>query len=260
MTSSPVLTHESAGLVSITINRPEARNSLNRETIALLTEAFRSVAKNNKARCVLFSGAGSDAFCAGADISELVTKPSPTERRAFFVSIATLIETIHDCPVPVIASVRGFALAGGCGLAAACDLTLASDDAIFGLPEVGIGLAAMVVMAPLSRTIGREALAHLVMTGERITAPRALQIGLISAIYPSGSLAVEARSMCERLMKQGPNALKASKAALLDVTDGKYRELLYELADRSALLSLGSEATEGLAAFTEKRPPSWQKN
>jgi|LauGreDrversion4_2_1035121.scaffolds.fasta_scaffold45046_2 enoyl-CoA hydratase/carnithine racemase len=260
MTSAPVLVTEAAGIVSITINRPEARNSLNTQTIKLLTEAFERATANSLARCVVLSGAGTEAFCAGADIAELVNNPTPSARRAFFDSIASLIEKINLCPVPVVARVHGFALAGGCGLAAACDITLAADDAVFGLPEVGVGLAAMVVMAPLSRVVQKKALIHMVMTGERISASRALDIGLVTAVHAKASLDRETDALCEKLSKQGPQALKASKQALLDVTEREYLPLLHELADRSALLSLGSEATEGLTAFTQKREPSWRKS
>lgn len=259
MASAPVLVNEAAGIVSITINRPEARNSLTSESIRLLTEAFEAAATHPLARCVILSGTGTEAFCAGADISELAHNPSPSLRRAFFDSIATLIEKINHCPIPVVARVHGFALAGGCGLAAACDITLASDDAVFGLPEVGIGLAAMVVMAPLSRVVQKKALTHMVMTGERITAARALEIGLVTAVHTKASLDIEVDAMCKKLIKQGPQALKASKQALLDVTESDYLPFLHELADRSALLSLGPEATEGLTAFTQKREPAWRK-
>jgi len=259
MTSAPVLVNETAGIVSITINRPEARNSLNVQTIKLLTEAFDGLHSNQTARCVILSGAGTEAFCAGADITELTQNPSPSSRRAFFGSIATLIEKINLAPVPVVARVHGYALAGGCGLAAACDMTLAADDAVFGLPEVGIGLAAMVVMAPLSRVVEKKALTHLVMTGERISAKRALEIGLVTSVHTKISLDAEGDALCKKIIKQGPHALKASKQALLDVTERDYLPLLHELADRSALLSLGTEATEGLTAFIQKREPSWRK-
>lgn len=259
MSPVPVLVAESAGIISITINRPEARNSLTKETIQLLSKAIDTAASTTTARVILLAGAGTEAFCAGADISELINNPSPTFRREFFGSIATLIEKIQTCPLPVVASVHGYALAGGCGLAAACDITLASDDAIFGLPEASIGLAAMVVMAPLSRVVQRKALSHLLLTGERISSARALEIGLVSRVHPKASLNTEAKSVCETLVKQGPNALKASKEALLQVTEQDYLPFLHELADRSALLSLGSEATEGLTAFTQKRQPSWRK-
>ena len=260
MASQTVLVTESAGLITITINRPSARNSLNAETVLSLCAAVDAATANAHARCLLLTGSGSEAFCAGADIAELVANAAPATRRAFFQSIADLIEKIQTTPLPVVASVHGFALAGGCGLAAACDITLAADDAIFGLPEVAIGLAALVVMAPISRLIGKKALAHLLMTGERISAQRALDIGLITSVHPKGSLDQIAQEMCAKLMRQGPDALKASKEGLLEISEKEYHIAIREFADRSALLSIGSEASEGLLAFTQKREPSWRKN
>jgi methylglutaconyl-CoA hydratase len=260
MASQTVLVTESAGLTTITINRPSARNSLNMETVRALCAAIDTATANPDTRCILLTGSGSEAFCAGADIAELVANATPTARRAFFQSIADLIEKIQTSHLPVVASVHGFALAGGCGLAAACDITLAADDAIFGLPEASIGLAALVVMAPMSRLVGKKALAHLLLTGERISAQRALEIGLVTSVHSKGSLDNVAKDLCEKLMRQGPEALKASKQGLLEVTEKDYRVAIREFADRSALLSIGPEASEGLLAFTQKREPSWRRN
>ena len=260
MTATPelVLVDRSSTLITITINRPESRNCLTADTINALISAFKSISGQPSARCVLLCSAGTEAFCPGADLSELLNADSPDSRRAFFGSIATLIETIHRCPVPVVARVHGFALAGGCGLAAACDITIASDDAVFGLPEVRIGLAPLVVMAPISRVVGHKALSQLVLTGERISAVRALEIGLVNRIVPPVLLNAEALKLCQDIMQQGAAALRAAKAAMLDSSERDYLLSLHELADRSALLSLGLEAKEGMQAFIEKRQPSWR--
>lgn len=258
MASQSVLIAETEGLVTITINRPATRNSLNAETVTALCAAVDTATANPRARCVLLTGAGTDAFCAGADIAELIASPSPSARRAFFQSIADLIEKIQTSHLPVVASVHGFALAGGCGLAAACDITLASEDAVFGLPEAAIGLAALVVMTPISRLIGKKALAQMLLTGERISARRALEIGLITAIHPKDTLDHAAKELCSKIMKLGPHALKASKEGMLEVTEKEYLSAIREFADKSALLSLGAEASEGLLSFTEKREPAWR--
>jgi enoyl-CoA hydratase/carnithine racemase len=258
MTDSPVLVNSFSVTVEITINRPQCRNSLTAETITLLRSAFDSVSSNPNARCVLFSGKGSEAFCAGADLTQLASSQSPSDRRVFFDSIASLIESMVQCPVPIVAMVHGFALAGGCGLAAACDLTLAADDAQFGLPEVAIGLAPMVVMAPIVRAIGPKHTAHLALTGERISATQALAYGLINEVVAKGDLEKRARAVCETIAAQSPAAIRTTKAALLDVTEREYPAFMHELADRSAILSVGDEAREGVAAFSEKRPPAWR--
>jgi len=255
---APVLVTEQNGIVDIRINRPEAKNSLNQATISALIVALNDVQSASSARCVLLGSSGTEAFCAGADIQELVACTTAVGRREFFTSVAALIESVHRCPVPVVGRVHGFALAGGCGLAAACDIVLASEDAVFGLPEVGIGLAPMVVMAPIHRVIGRRALSELVLTGQRISARRALAIGLVTRVYPKGDLDGEALKMCDKLKRQSPEALKRSKAMMLEVSEAEYFPLLNRLADESALLSIGPEAQEGLQAFIEKREPSWR--
>lgn len=258
MTESPVTVNNSSPIVEITINRPQHRNSLTAETIGLLRSAFDTVGTSANARCVLFSGKGTEAFCAGADLIQLASSHSPSDRRVFFDSIASLIESITRCPVPIVGMVHGFALAGGCGLAAACDLTLAADDAQFGLPEVAIGLAPMVVMAPIMRAIGPKRTAHLALTGERITATQALSYGLINEVVSKSDLKKRTAALCESIVTQGPAAVRATKAALLDVAEREYPAFMHELADRSALLSVGDEACEGIVAFSEKRAPNWR--
>jgi methylglutaconyl-CoA hydratase len=231
---------------------------LNKETIRCLTEAFLTVSTCTDTRVVVLSGSGTEAFCAGADLAELTASPSPDSRREFFNSIASLIQAIAQCPMPVIAKVHGFALAGGCGLAAAADITVAADDAIFGLPEVGIGLAPMVVMAPLLRSIGFKAVSGLALTGERISATEALRIGLVSKTLPKDKLDAAVNELCATFASNGPDAVRATKRALADLSESRSLTFMGELADRSALVSLAPEAMEGISAFREKRPAKWK--
>lgn len=242
-------------ITQITINRPHARNALTLETLQELARAFESIATNPAVRCVLLTGAGTEAFCAGADLNRLLDAPAPEARRAFFDSVASTIEAIRSCPVPVVAAVHGFALAGGCGLVAACDIALASDDAVFGLPEVGIGLAPMVVMEPLARTLTEKALSLMALTGERLSATQALAAGLVTKVLPKGEVSTQAHAICATISKHGPDAVRATKLALRQIS---HHTDIHELADRSALLSIGPEATEGMTAFREKRSPSWR--
>lgn len=247
-------------LLTITINRPEHRNSLTSATIRELCGAFDDVSKDNEARCVLLTGAGTEAFCAGADLHELRKDSSPDARRAFFNSIALLVQSIYFCPVPVVCAVHGYALAGGCGLVSASDIVIAADDAIFALPEVGIGLAPMVVMAPLYHTIDARVLAHMALTGQRIPAIQALEAGLVTRVVPKLTLIQEAHDVCDSIMKQSPGATRATKSALRQLNGGdNFRTATHELADRSALVSLEADAVEGLQAFLDKRQPAWRK-
>jgi methylglutaconyl-CoA hydratase len=257
MSDPLVITTLTDSLLEITINRPTSRNSLNAATIEELTSAFTTAA-DTQARCILLFGAGTEAFCAGADLAELASKKTPSERRAFFASIAALFQAIHECPLPVVGMVHGFALAGGCGLAAACDITIASEEAQFCLPESAIGLAPMVVLAPIARAIGPKGLARLAFTAERITAGQALTYGLISEIVPKKDLYARARDLCNTICLRGPGAVQAAKVALREVNQHDYLSSLRELADRSALVSISDEACEGIQAFLDKRSPSWR--
>lgn len=258
MHHSNIIVATSQHLATVTINRPDARNALNAQTIQELTDAFTALSNNSALRAIMLTGAGTEAFCAGADLNELASQPDPAARRAFFNSIATLITTLLNCPIPIVAAVHGFALAGGMGLVAASDIALASDDAVFGLPEVAVGLAPMVVMAPLSSTVQARALSHLALTGERISASQALSAGLITRVITKADLNKEAQSLCTLIASRGPEAVRATKRALRDVSLHDTRSFILELADRSALVSIGSEAAEGIAAFREKRSPGWK--
>lgn len=245
-------------LVTVTINRPQQRNALTQGTIQELTAAFESIASNDAVRCVLLTGAGTEAFCAGADLNELNSNAHPDHRRAFFNSLASLLQVIRSCPVPVVSAVHGFAFAGGCGLVAASDIAIASDDAVFCLPEVAIGLAPMVVMVPLSRTLSPKALTRMALTGERCSAAEALSAGLVSRLVPKGELAKEALAQCLTITRQSPSAVRATKRALSGIFDTGLEREMHELADQSALVSISEDAVEGIASFLEKRTPRWR--
>ena len=253
-----VETQTSGHILTVRINRPEARNALNTETIAELTAIFSASYETDSPRCVLLTGAGAEAFCAGADLSELESIHNPEDRRDFFRAVANLIASITACPIPVVAAVHGFALAGGCGLVAACDIVIAADDAIFGLPEVAIGLAPMVVLAPLQQRVASGVLRLMALRGERINAERALEAGLVSQVVAKGQLEDAVKTLCEGIISQGPHAVRATKSALRDIQGVSLHEQMLDLADRSALVSIGDEAVEGIAAFREKRAPSWK--
>ncbi len=245
-------------VATVTIERAHARNALNLEAIRELTSAFTLLSTDTDIRCILLRGDGTDAFCTGADLQELQRASSPDARREFFTSLAMLVEAIQLCSHPTVSLVYGFALAGGLGLLAASNIVIAADDAQFGLPEVAVGLAPLVVAAPLAQTVSPRGLDLLALTGERIGAAEALRIGLITKIAPKESALEEARVLCRMIALRGPTALQSTKATLRDVRASNSKNFIYELADRSALVSIGDEASEGIKAFTEKRAPTWK--
>ncbi|MEZ4753879.1 MAG: enoyl-CoA hydratase-related protein [Bdellovibrionota bacterium] len=248
---------QSESTIHLVINRPEARNALNTEVITSLTKHLEEIDNNNSIKSVLLYGEGEKAFCAGADLAELKNAKDESERRAVFQSVSDLVVKINKLSKPVIAKVHGYALAGGCGLAAACDLVIASDEAKFGLPEINIGLLPLIVMAPIHRAIGRRALMELTLTGEMISAKRALEIGLVTKVYPKADLDKNAEELANCFADKSSVALKLGKQAVYKVGELDYFEAFPELVNRVSAFSDMDDFEEGVNAFFEKRKANW---
>jgi methylglutaconyl-CoA hydratase len=253
MSYTDITVHTTGPVATVIISREAHRNALRTTTIDELTQCFTSLKQEASIRSIILRGSGTRAFCAGADLSELLNKNDPNDRRAFFGTIATLITTMRECPKPIISTVHGYALAGGLGLVAASDIVIATPDAVFGLPEVKIGLGPLVVMEPLSRLISRRILSRLILTGERISASEALAAGLISEIADSSAIDARGLEYANIISKNAPEAVQQTKLSLQSLPG----TTIEELADTSALRSLSKEAAEGIAAFNEKRTPTW---
>jgi enoyl-CoA hydratase/carnithine racemase len=254
MNYSDISVNTAAHTAKITIMREKSRNSLRGLTIQELTDAFQGLSNDASIRCINLRSEGTKAFCAGADLSELGDNPDPLARRTFFEAIAALLMTMQECPKPIISLVDGPALAGGMGLVAASDIVLATQDAVFGLPEVKIGLAPLVVMAPLSNLLTRRLLSRLVLTGEQITAEEAAQHGLVTETLPSEAIEERCLHYISVITSNAPEAVQNSKQTLHSLD----KLSIEELADQSALRSLSVEAREGITAFKQKRKPIWK--
>lgn len=240
---------------TISIEREAHRNALRRETIKELTLAFNSLAINKDVRCIILRGAGTKAFCAGADLQELLQAREPNARRNFFNSIATLITTMQSNPKPIIALIYGYALAGGLGLVAASDIVLSTPDAVFGLPEVKIGLAPLVVMKPLSSISSRRFISRIALTGERVSASDAMAGGLVTEIVNQEAIEQRCIEYAQHCVNNAPEAVACTKESIRTI----HELTIEDLADNSALRSLSLEADEGIQAFNEKRTPKWIK-
>ena len=179
-----LLVEAADGVGTITLNRPEARNALNPTVVRELAEALDRLETDPDTRVVVLRGAGERAFCAGADLKGMFGTASILEARDQYAGVARVLETIPRMRTPVIAQVHGFALAGGCGLAAACDLVIAAEDAVFGLPEVKVGLLPLMVLAPILRAASPKRVLELILTGRELPAREALEIGLVTRVVP----------------------------------------------------------------------------
>ena len=246
------------GIHTITIDREEKRTALDRDTLALLSTALELAGADTDCRVVLMRGAGDRAFCAGADLAELLDHETIDASREHFDGVRVVIEAMHATPQPVIARVPGFALAGGCGLAVAADFTIASESAVFGLPEIGLGLLPLVVSAPLYRAMGnRKALLDLVLTGRRVTAGEALRLGLATRVVPDADLDAEIAGLCEALAALSPTALRMGKEAVYTMAEMDYHAAMRYLREMITLTSRTEDAKEGIRSFFEKRSPTW---
>lgn len=245
----------------VTINRPEARNALAPSTLLALRAALDRAAADDGARVVVLAGAGDVAFSAGADMGAgdrgVFTDPksyAAHEQRAGFPE---LFRAMHACPRPIVGKVRGYCLAGGLGVALACDLLIAGEGASFGTPEVRRGLFPMVVWAELVRNVGLKRALELVLVGERIDAREAERIGLVNRVVPDADLDGEVDALAARLAGFSPAVLGLGKRACYTAAELGYSEALEYLRSQLSINLLTEDSAEGLAAFREKRDPEF---
>ena len=238
---------------TITLNRPEKRNALTTDMIALLHAAVERVAASSDVRALVLRGNG-QAFCAGLDLRELAA-----QREAGRVETHTLEEVLHTlehCPMPTIAAVQGDAVAGGCELALHCDLLIAADNARFAMPLARIGISVPVALTwKLVDTIGASATKELLFTGEPLAADAALDRGLINRVVPAAQLDTAVRDLTGQIARNAPLSLRAMKAYVQRATDAKRAHRRDDLDALFQQVQASEDAKEGLAAQRERRAP-----
>jgi enoyl-CoA hydratase/carnithine racemase len=254
--SEPVLLEElTGGVARLTLNRPEARNALNAALLGELEAALRRLEAEPTARVIVLRGAGERAFCAGADLKHVGARGTTLQARESFGGLARILEHMARMRTPVIAQVHGYALAGGCGLAAGSDIVMAADDAVFGLPEIKVGLLPLIVMAPILRAVGRKRAMLMILSGEPVSASEALEMGLVSRVVPRAELDAAVGTLARTLAGYSPTALGLAKEAAATAPDMEYGAALRYLRELITLVALSDDAREGIAAFFERRPP-----
>jgi methylglutaconyl-CoA hydratase len=239
-----------AGIAVLTLNRPEKRNSL---SIALMKEFCQRMEELAEERVIIINGAGS-CFCSGMFLDE-VLQPEYFHEQASLV--AKTLTLIYQATPVTIASVHGFAVAGGAGLMAACDFVVAEQFCQFGFPEVHIGLVPAQVMAVLKRQLKFRDLRELLLRGNLISAQDALRMGLISEVVSETDPFAEAMMIAMDIIKGGPKAIRQTKHLLEDLSDSSFEEDLQKARDFHLEGALPAEAQEGIAAWKERRNPSW---
>jgi enoyl-CoA hydratase/carnithine racemase len=259
-----ILLREDQGPIALlTLNRPEARNSLSRELIEAVTGALGEIGGSEAIRAVVVTGSGS-AFSSGHDLKELTAhRNDPDRGRAFFAetmsACAEMMLSVVRSPKPVIAAVNGIATAAGCQLVASCDLAVASVDARFATPGVNIGLFCSTPMVALSRNVSRKAAMEMLLLGEMVGADEAKALGLVNRVVAPDRVVNEAMELGRKIAAKPKRTLKIGKEAFYRQLDMKLEEAYRYTSAVMVENMLDAEAEEGIGAFLDKRAPRWPR-
>jgi len=246
------------GIAIVTVNRPDKLNALNDRTVDELGAAFAAVAADPAIRGVILTGAGEKAFVAGADIAELSTQ-SPVDGKERSIRGQRVLDRIERLGKPVIAAVNGFALGGGCELAMACHVRIASENAKLGTPEVKLGImCGYAGTQRLPRLVGKGRALEMLLTGEMVDAAEALRIGLVNRVVPREKLLAEAEGLMRKMLANGPVSLRFTLEAVNDGLETGFDEAERQEATLFGLICTTEDMKEGTKAFLEKRPARFQ--
>jgi len=246
------------GIAFVTVNRPDKLNALNDQVMAELADAAERIATTPEIRGALITGAGQKAFIAGADIGDL-SRQGPFDGKARAMRGQAVLRRLETCGKPVIAAVNGYALGGGCELAMACHLRIASDTAKFGQPEVKLGIApGYGGTQRLPRLVGKGSALQLILTGEMIDAQEAYRIGLVNKVVPAAELLAESEKLLRGILAMAPLAVRLCLEAVDQGFEMTLDEGLLLEANHFGLLAATNDMKEGTQAFLEKRPPRFE--
>ncbi len=251
------------GVLTLTLNRPEQRNSLTRELMSEITAAITTAGADPDVRVIVISANG-PAFCAGHDLKELTEHRSDSDSGKHFYKetirqCSDMMQSIVRCSKPVIARVHGIATAAGCQLVASCDLAVATDTARFATPGVNIGLFCSTPMVALSRNLSRKHAMEMLLIGEMQPAARAEQIGLINKAVPEEELDTEVKRFAESISSKSSYAISVGKEAFYEQVENKLSDAYDYASDVMVRNMLADDAEEGIGAFLGKRKPTWSR-
>jgi enoyl-CoA hydratase len=248
-----VKTENRDGILFVTIDRPKVLNALNAQTVDELRRAFNEAREDESVRCIILTGTGEKAFVAGADIGELAKMTPITGKQTADLG-QRVFRAIERSSKPVIAAINGFALGGGCELALACHIRIASENAQLGLPEVTLGIIpGYGGTQRMARLLGKGKALELILTGDRISATEAERIGLVNKVVPADQLMATAEEMARKIMARGPLAVGAAIEAVMSGSEMPFEEGQVLEATLFGLLAATEDMKEGMAAFLEKR-------
>ena len=248
-----VISEVEAGVATLTLNRPEKRNALNGPLVQALKDALARAADDADVVVVVLEGAGKD-FCSGADLAELerIAEMGREESLQDARVLGDLFQRMREHPKPIVAAVHGRALAGGCGLATACDLVLAREDALFGYPEVHLGFVPALVMAILRRKVGESRVFELVARGHRFDATEAERLGLVNRVLPADGFRESVRAYASDLAARPLSALTLTKALLYELDEMGFEAGIERAAEVNAEARTTEACRAGVRAFLER--------
>ena len=241
----------------VTIDREASRNAINPEVMRELIEALQLVKDDEDAKCVVLTGAGEKAFCAGGDLGAGMSSGAVAQHldRAL---LSELFKNMRSLGKPVIARVNGHALGGGFGLALACDLVVSAEHAEFGTPEVNIGLWPYIITTVIQRNLPEKVALELMMLGKRIVAAEAKSWGFVNEVVPAAELDEAVARWVEAVASKSPLILRLGKDSYYRASDMNFDEALAYLESQLSIGLLAEDAMEGIQAFVQKRPPQWK--
>jgi len=241
------------GIARITLNRPEKRNALDAELITEVRDALRGSARDEHVRVLLITGAGAD-FCSGADLGglERTFNAGVLDHMADARNMAELFLEMRHHPRPIVAAVRGRALAGGCGLATACDLIVAAESSKFGYPEVNIGFVPAMVMAILRRSLSEKRAFEMIASGEIITAQTALDFDLINAVFADETFDIDVEAFVSKLASKSSSAITLSKRLLYHMDGMTYEAAIEAGVETNAIARMTNDMRRGVEKFLKK--------
>jgi enoyl-CoA hydratase/carnithine racemase len=253
-----VLYEVSGPIARVTINRPDRRNAMSYEVMQGLREAMATARADDAVRVVVLTGAGDKAFCAGADLTGIAENAGAAAAHDGRGLLANVFREMWSLGKPILARVRGYALAGGFGLACACDLIVASDDAEFGTPEINVGLWPYMITVPLLRAMPPKAVLDLMMTGRRVGADEGLRLGFVQRVVPADQLDGTVDALARDLAAKSPLVMRWGRDAFYRVLEMDADAALAYLQGMLTVTTLTEDAAEGVAAFAQKRAPEWK--
>ena len=259
---SPLLRETVGSIAVLTLDSPATRNALSEAMISALHEALDSIRDDKSVRAVVIAASG-PAYASGHNLTELTARRSDADKgRAYFKhmmkSCSDMMQAIVHLPKPVVAAVQGVATAAGCQLVATCDLAVASDKATFATPGIDIGLFCSTPMVALSRNVPRKHAMHMLLTGEPVSAQRALELGLVNSVVPAGSERDAAIALANKIAVKSAYTLKVGKEAFYRQADMNLADAYTYAAQVMAENMMARDAEEGIGAFIEKRDPKWK--